>query len=187
MKCKRISSGRCGAYIPHRPVLLILRLNTSLGLTREGMSATCGFSLYKIPNSRDTWYGYVMSIYVLHLAVCVLTRHTHAHPCTHKHTNIYICVYTYVYVCWKLYYESPSSLDAPPPTCKAYPIAILMHGHYAIYTPQLPPPPVYAIHHTILVMAISCKDQLWLWGRFDEEMCTSERHLPTPGQGGHSP
>ena len=43
---------------------------------------------------------------------------------------------------------------ASPPTCKAYPIAILMHDHCAIYA--LPPTHrLYGIHHTILVMAVS--------------------------------
>ena len=50
-------------------------------------------------------------------------------------------------------------LVLPPSTCKAYPIAILLHDHCAIYA--LPPTSLsYAIHHTILVMAISCKGQL---------------------------
>jgi len=54
----------------------------------------------------------------------------------------------------KLYCESLSSFY-PPPTCKAYPIAILLHDHCAIYAPPLTPL-LYAIHHTALVMAISC-------------------------------
>ena len=54
--------------------------------------------------------------------------------------------------------ESIILLLPPPPTCNAYPIAILMHGHCAIYASP-PTPPLYAIHHTILVMAISCKGQ----------------------------
>jgi len=46
----------------------------------------------------------------------------------------------------------------PPPTCNAYPIAIPLHDHCAIYA--LPPTPhVYTIHHTILVTAISCEGQ----------------------------
>ena len=46
----------------------------------------------------------------------------------------------------------------PPPTCEAYPVAILLHDHCAIYA--LPPTLLlYAIHNTILVMAISCKGQ----------------------------
>jgi len=57
----------------------------------------------------------------------------------------------------KLYCGSQSSVH-PPPTCNTYPIAILLHGHCAIYAPP-PTPPVYATHHTILVMAISCKGQ----------------------------
>ena len=46
----------------------------------------------------------------------------------------------------------------PPPTYKAYPIAILVHDHCAIYAPP-PIPPSYTMHHTKLVMAISCKGQ----------------------------
>jgi len=58
----------------------------------------------------------------------------------------------------KLYCGSQSSYCCPPPTCKAYPIAILLHDHCAIYA--LPPTPrQYAIHDTILLMAISCKGQ----------------------------
>jgi len=50
----------------------------------------------------------------------------------------------------------------PPPACKPYPIAILLHAHCAIYAPP-PPPPFYAIHHTILVTAMSCKSQFGLY------------------------
>jgi len=57
-----------------------------------------------------------------------------------------------------LLWESIIRLRPPPPTCKAYPIALLLRDHCAIYAP-LPTPPLYAIHHTILVMAISCKGQ----------------------------
>jgi len=42
-----------------------------------------------------------------------------------------------------------------PPTCKAYPIAILLHDYCAIYD-RPPTSPVYADLDTILVMAISC-------------------------------
>ena len=45
------------------------------------------------------------------------------------------------------------------PTCKAYPIAILLHDHCAIYAPP-PTPLLYGIHRTILAMAISCEDQV---------------------------
>ena len=58
----------------------------------------------------------------------------------------------------KLYCGSQSPWHCPPPTCKAYPIAILLHDHCAMY---VPPPTLlsYAMDHTILVMAISCKGQ----------------------------
>ena len=47
----------------------------------------------------------------------------------------------------------------PPPTCIALTIAILLHVHCALY--DAPPIPlVYAIHHTILGLAMSCKGQL---------------------------
>jgi len=45
------------------------------------------------------------------------------------------------------------------PTCKAYPIAILLHDHCAIHAPP-PTPPLNTKHHTILAMAISCKGQI---------------------------
>jgi len=59
----------------------------------------------------------------------------------------------------KLYCGSQSSFYCPPPTSKGYPIAILLHGHFATRAPP-PPTPLYAIHHTLLVMAISYKGQL---------------------------
>jgi len=46
----------------------------------------------------------------------------------------------------------------PPPTCIAHTYAILLHDLCAIYDPH-PTPFVHAIHHTILAVAISCKDQ----------------------------
>jgi len=49
-------------------------------------------------------------------------------------------------------------LPLPPPTCNARTIAMLLHVYCAIY--DAPPTPLlYAIHHTILAMAISCKGQ----------------------------
>ena len=54
----------------------------------------------------------------------------------------------------------------PPPTCKAYPIALLLHYHWA--TPLTPP--FYAIHLTILVMAISCKVKV-----YSKEGCEGKR------------
>jgi len=46
----------------------------------------------------------------------------------------------------------------PPPTCNTYPGAIVLDARCAIYAPP-PTLPVYAIHHTISVMAILCKGQ----------------------------
>ena len=61
--------------------------------------------------------------------------------------------------------ESPSSFFVAAPVCKAYPIAILLHDHCAIEAPPPTPPSLYAIHHTILVMAISWKGQVTVRGR----------------------
>ena len=47
------------------------------------------------------------------------------------------------------------------PACIAHTVAILLHGYQAIYDP----PPTflwYAIHHTILVITISCRGQVIL-------------------------
>jgi len=52
-------------------------------------------------------------------------------------------------------------LVLPPLTCKAYLIAILLHDHCAVYA-LIQSPLLYGIHHTILVMAISCEGQLVL-------------------------
>jgi len=47
----------------------------------------------------------------------------------------------------------------PPPTCNAWPVAILLHAlACAIYAPQ-PTPSLYAIYHTILAITISCEGQ----------------------------
>ena len=40
-----------------------------------------------------------------------------------------------------------STIRIPPPTCKAYPIAIRLHDHCAIYVPPLRPP--FSKPHTI--------------------------------------
>jgi len=52
----------------------------------------------------------------------------------------------------------PIIIDLPPPTCNTYIVAIVLHDYCAIYAPVLTPL-LYAIHHTILAMAISCKGQ----------------------------
>ena len=46
-----------------------------------------------------------------------------------------------------------------PSICIAHTIATLLHDECAIYDPH-PTPLVYAIHHTILAVEISCKGQL---------------------------
>jgi len=46
----------------------------------------------------------------------------------------------------------------PPPTCNAHTLAIVLQDYCAIYAP-LPTPLLYATHHTILVIAISCRGQ----------------------------
>jgi len=45
------------------------------------------------------------------------------------------------------------------PACIAHTVAILLHNYWAIYDPP-PTSFVYAIHHRIVVIAISCKGQL---------------------------
>ena len=47
---------------------------------------------------------------------------------------------------------------APLPPRNAYHIAIPLHAHCEIYAPP-PTLPLYAMHHTILVMTMSCKGQ----------------------------
>jgi len=44
----------------------------------------------------------------------------------------------------------------PPPTCIAHAIAILLHGYCTIYDPP-PTPFLFAVHHTLLLVSISCK------------------------------
>jgi len=77
---------------------------------------------------------------------------------------IYIYIYIYILACTrycftpKIYCGNQSSVYCPSPTCKAYPIAILLHDHCAMYAPP-PTHPFYVIHDTILVIEISCKGQ----------------------------
>jgi len=55
-----------------------------------------------------------------------------------------------------MFVHESSILLLPPPTCIARTIAIILHVYCTIFDP-LPIPRLYAIHHTILFMAISCK------------------------------
>ena len=49
-------------------------------------------------------------------------------------------------------------LPSPPPALLTISQYLLLHGYCAICDPH-PTPLVYAIHHTILAVAISCKGQ----------------------------
>jgi len=68
--------------------------------------------------------------------------------------SLYKILFHFKAVLWSM-----SSFYCYPPECNAYNIAILLHAHCTIYVPP-PTLPLYAIHHTILMMAISCKGQL---------------------------
>jgi len=63
----------------------------------------------------------------------------HFEPCVHEFNRPFIL---------------PARLHCPH-------VAILLHGYWEIDDPP-PDPVVYAIHHTLLVMAISCKGQIFL-------------------------
>jgi len=80
--------------------------------------------------------------------------------------SLYKILFHFKAVLW-----SPSSFDHPP-TCNAYHIAILLHAHCAIYAPP-PTLPLYAIHHTILAMTISCKGQTTA---LDIDLCVARPH-----------
>ena len=57
----------------------------------------------------------------------------------------------------RLLCTNQSTFCCPSPTCIAYRIAILLHDYCAVYPPTTPI--LYAIHHTLLVMAVSCEGQ----------------------------
>jgi len=71
-----------------------------------------------------------------------------------SHLSLYKILFHFKALLWESFH-----LLLPPPTCKPYPMAKLLHDHRAIYAPHTDPPPVYVIYHTILVMAISCEGQ----------------------------
>ena len=85
-----------------------------------------------------------------------LRRATHHVPCTRKRTRLSL----YKILCRSkaLLRESSILLFPPPlvnPTLLKYYCTTITQ-----YTPSYrPPPPLYVIYHTMLVMAISCKDQ----------------------------
>ena len=53
-----------------------------------------------------------------------------------------------------------SIIRVSPPHCIAHTIATLLHGHCAMCDPPPLTPLLYVIHHTKLVLAISCKGQI---------------------------
>ena len=59
---------------------------------------------------------------------------------------------------WAIVHESIDLL-LPPPTCIVHTIAIRLHDDCAIYDPT-PTRLLYVMHHTILVMTMSCKGQV---------------------------
>jgi len=64
-----------------------------------------------------------------------------------------------IFVHFNAFVNEPIIIFIAPPTCKAYTVAIVLRDYCARYAP---PPTLlsYAIHHTILVMAILCKGQV---------------------------
>ena len=102
----------------------------------------------------------------IHLALCVLgcvSVYGLATPCI-----LALCILAVSRYCFtsKLYCGSLSSFYCPHPgglTCNAYPIIIRSHDNCAMYAPPLSLP-LYAMYHTTLVMAISCKGQV-AWRR----------------------
>jgi len=54
--------------------------------------------------------------------------------------------------------NEPTIISLSPPARKAHTVAIVLRDYCARYTPP-PTLRVYAIHHTILVIAISCEGQ----------------------------
>ena len=99
--------------------------------------------------------------------------HTYKYIYIHIHIHTYIYVYVYIYIARGFACRVWLGLDQiffhvlgfcarinppfmPPPACIAHMVAILWQYYCAIFDPP-PTPRVYAIHHTILCIAISCK------------------------------
>ena len=94
--------------------------------------------------------------YTLSLTSCRRCDAPSSYCCTILHFSLYKRLFHLQALLWE-----SIILLLPPPTCNAFPIIILSHDHRAMYA--LPPSlPLYAIYHTILVMAISCKGQNYI-------------------------
>jgi len=63
-----------------------------------------------------------------------------------------------IFVHFEAIVHQSTILSFPPPTCIAHPGAILLHDYWTVQD-SLPTSRLYAIHHTILVIPISCKGQ----------------------------
>jgi len=85
----------------------------------------------------------------------------HEHHTCKQHPGVGVSLYKILFHFKVLVWES-ILLVPPLPTCNAFPIAIRLHHHCAIYVPP-PTPLCCAMHHTILVMAISCEGQCGRW------------------------
>ena len=82
------------------------------------------------------------------------TTHTHTH---YIHAIPTLAFTRYCFIL-KVYCGSLSSLYCPAPTCNAYPFAMLLHDYWTLYKPPLTSL-LYALHHSTLVITISCKGQ----------------------------
>ena len=69
--------------------------------------------------------------------------------------------------------------SVPAHTCTARTIAILLHVFCARYDASTRPPPFYAIHYTILVIAISCRGQLTMFVVFFLRPSALRRDTPS--------
>jgi len=95
---------------------------------------------------------YATFLYRFHSLSCAVLCSNHSYR-PRNQVSLYKILFHFKALLWE-----SIILLMPPPTCKTYLIAILLQDHCAIYAPP-PTLPFYAMHHTILVMAISCKGQ----------------------------
>jgi len=106
----------------------------------------------------------VGSGYVLHSTIALYATTLYVVVCVLLFTAQWLGLYKILFYFQACVHESIICV-LPPSTCIARSIAILLHVYCPIYVRRpLDPPVVYAIHHTILVMAISCKGRTALYG-----------------------
>jgi len=80
-----------------------------------------------------------------------------------------VCVWSFgLYKILFVYFETivheSNILLSPPPTCISHAVAIRLHDYWAVYD-NSSTPLLYAIHHTRLVITISCNGQWSVRGR----------------------